>query len=222
MERPFVRCVPPSAFLLPPPVPRLLLRWLCHLSPGKKDFILLLLCWRLQFKKILWTHQMHTHTHTLSCTHTCAVVCLTHTQTHTEKRQFHVQLLSRWHETTLKQEEARQQQRVWRGEGRWEENIAIGECEQSRQKWEDESTCNSLTCSWCCCRAFALLPPPLKLLPHVKVNCMCVWPVELTWWNSILQHSNCFQYNLLVRKINEHYLWELNPIKVYRAICKYR
>lgn len=55
----------------------LLLRWLCHLSPGKKDFILLLLCWRLQFKKILWTHQMHKHKHT------CAVVCLSHTHTGT-------------------------------------------------------------------------------------------------------------------------------------------
>lgn len=85
MERPFVRCVPPSAFLLPPPVPRLLLRWLCHLSPGKKDFILLLLCWRLQFKKILWTHQMHTHTHTHSLAHTHVPLSVSHTHRHTLK-----------------------------------------------------------------------------------------------------------------------------------------
>lgn len=106
MERPFVSCVPPAVSA-------------CSFG----DFVICRLEKRILFYyfyvgdfnlRRFCEHIKCTHTHThvpLSVSHT-----YTHTQAHTEKRQFHVQLLSRWHETTLKQEEARQQQRVWRGE----------------------------------------------------------------------------------------------------------
>lgn len=200
MERPFVSCVPPAVSA-------------CSFG----DFVICRLAKRILFYYFyVGDFNLRRFCEHIKCTNTNTHVPLsvshtyTHTQAHTEKRQFHVQLLSRWHETTLKQEEARQQQRVWSGGG-GRRVLRLGSASRAGK---NRKTSRPAT-PWRAAGAAAVrshhTPAPPRTV-HVQVNSMCVWPVELTPWNSILQHSNCFQYNLLVRKINEHYLRELNPI----------
>lgn len=84
MERPFVSCVLPAACSLP------------YAACSFGDFVICRLTKRILFYYFyVGDFNLRRFCEHIKCTHTHTDVLLSVSHTHTEKRQFHVQLLSR-------------------------------------------------------------------------------------------------------------------------------